>query len=130
MRTWPRDVFDVGMSLTELCPGLENPGVYVLYRDDIPYYVGQAQRLRDRLSYHALKPNARRYNFWNFFSAFVIADKKHRNEIEAILIAAMPTANSARPKIERDKMSRKVQKLLHEIRRRRAAPWADSPSPR
>jgi hypothetical protein len=37
------------------------------------------------------------YNFWTHFSAFVVEDVAHRNELEGILIAAMPTANSATP---------------------------------
>jgi len=129
MRMWPREIFDAKKSLALVSERLGQSGVYVLYRDDVPYYIGQAQKLLDRLSYHALNPNARRYNFWNFFSAFVIVDQKHRNEIEAILIAAMPTANSAKPKIERDKIPSNVKKLLLDIRRHRANPWADPSSP-
>ncbi len=100
-RMWPREVFDyfeggklLGRAGAEKALDLLNqPGVYILYRDDIPYYIGQAKKLRQRLWHHA-RPGARYYNFWNFFSAFVIRDSAHRNEIEGILIAAMPTANS------------------------------------
>src|SRR5690348_2275021 len=95
-RMWPREIFDRGRSFVHTLDILEKPGVYVLYRDDIPYYVGQATKLRTRLWAHANVPGARYHNFWNFFSVFVADDARRRNEIEAILIAAMPTANSAK----------------------------------
>ena len=74
---------------------LKKPGCHILYRDGVPYYIGQAKKLRGRLWQHACVPDSRYYNFWNHFSAFVVEDPDHRNEIEAILVAAMPTANSA-----------------------------------
>jgi hypothetical protein len=64
---------------------------------------------------HSLKPNSRLYNFWNYFSAFEIPNSKHRDEIEAILISAMPTANSARPKFARRKLDRQISKMLNDI---------------
>jgi hypothetical protein len=65
-----------------------------------------------------LKPNARRYNFWNYFSAFAIEDSAHRDEVEAILISAMPTANSATPKIARVRLKPDAAKLLNDIQAR------------
>jgi len=53
---------------------LKEPGVYVLYQDGVPYYIGQAKRLRGRLWRHACVPDSRYYNFWNHFSAFVVED--------------------------------------------------------
>src|SRR5882724_9847259 len=68
---------------------LTKPGVYVLYRDGgVPYYIGQAQKLRSRLWYHACVPDGRYYNFWNHFSAFVVEDASNRDAVEGILIAA------------------------------------------
>jgi hypothetical protein len=65
---------------------LKDPGVYVLYRDDQPHYIGKTGKmLFKRLKTHALRPNARRYNFWDYFSAFEIKDPNHRSEVEAIL---------------------------------------------
>ena len=131
MRMWPREVFDVTVDTDTgrkrllarvLDEVLQKPGIYILYRDDVPYYIGQAARLRTRLLQHALDPNMRHYNFWNFFSAFVIEDEKYRDQVEGILISAMPTANSARPNIDRQKLPKKVIDLLREIRRRRASP--------
>jgi hypothetical protein len=98
---------------------LNSPGVYVLYREDQPYYIGKtSQQLIRQLSQHALKPNARRYRFWNYFSAFQIGDEEQRNKIEGILIAAMPTANSAHPKLSRKKLDRSIAGLMIEIQSR------------
>jgi hypothetical protein len=96
---------------------LDRPGVYVLYRGDEPYYIGKSSRpLIKRLGVHALKPNGRRYNFWDYFSAFTIDDGTHRDEVEAILISAMPSAaNSSKPKIPRMPLDRTGAKLLNEI---------------
>lgn len=130
-RMWPREVFDC-LILNEkdkrkriLGKGLDlvnEPGVYVLYRDDIPYYIGQATRLRHRLWIHAGSPGARYGNFWNYFSPFVIHDPKMRNEVEGILIAAMPTANSAKPKLKRAKYPLVVSQMVRRIRKSQASP--------
>jgi len=118
VRMWPRAVFERLEGERAMRASsvrfLNGEGVYVLYRDDTPYYIGQG-RLRNRLYRHARRPDSRYYHFWNFFSAFAVEDKKKRNELEAILIAAMPTANSARPKLPKEKMPVEVIKLLREI---------------
>lgn len=101
---------------------LAKPGVYVLYRDGVPYYVGQAKKLRSRLWQHACAPDTRYYNFWNFFSAFVVENEGDRNDIESILIAAMPTANSAKPKIKRESLPVGVRRMVREIGWNRANP--------
>ncbi len=130
-RMWPREVFDChvqeGNRKRPLVKAkglelLERPGVYVLYRSDIPYYVGQADKLRRRLWKHANRPGSRYYNFWNFFSAFVVEDGRHRNEVEGILIAAMPTANSAKPRLKTAKYPKPVVDLIRRIRQKRANP--------
>jgi len=64
---------------------------------------------------HARRPEFPHYHFWNYFSAFAVKNKKLRDELEAILIAAMPTANSAKPKLPKEKMPAQVIELLHEI---------------
>ena len=85
---------------------LSHRGVYVLYRDDEPYYIGKTSTtIFKRLKTHALRPNARRYNYWNYFSAFEIEDDDHRDEVEAILIAA----------IERMKVDRRTARLINNI---------------
>lgn len=116
-RMWPRALFHMKEGKDILKTSLGEPGVYILYRNDEPYYIGKTSKpLIKRLKSHALKPNARRYNFWNYFSAFEIKDSSHRDEVEAILISAMPTAaNGARPKIPRMPLDRDAAKLLNNV---------------
>jgi Uri superfamily endonuclease len=98
---WPRLVFDFEGKAT-VKEYLRKPGVYVLLRNDEPYYVGKTKnKLFSRIRSHACKTCDRYYHFWNYLSAFVVPNAKHRDEIEGILIAAMPTANSASPKIKK-----------------------------
>ena len=115
-RMWPRELFDCKRGNRLLVKELEilsKPGVYVLYRDNIPYYVGKAARLRKRLVPHASRPGGKYYNFWNYFSVFVVEDATLRNLLEGILIAAMPTANGAKPRIGRAQLPLDVRKYLH-----------------
>jgi hypothetical protein len=115
VRMWPRGVFYRGESEKVLARSLDflnGPGVYILYRNDVPYYIGQATKLRSRLWSHARRPDHRYFHFWNFFSAFTVIEKGFRNEVEGILIASMPTANSAKPKLEREPMPNSVSKML------------------
>jgi len=116
-RMWPREVFYQGREFLRADPQLAilgQPGVYVLYRDDVPYYVGQATRLRSRLWDHANVPDTSYYNFWNYFSVFVPDDQNSRSQIEALLIAAMPTENRARPKLHKIPFPRKLTKMLRD----------------
>ena len=94
----------------------------MLYRDDVPYYIGKATRLRQRLWMHATKPPMRYYNFWNFFSAFVVPEAARRNEIEGILIAAMPTANTAQPGLPKEKFPVEIIAMVRRLRKDRATP--------
>jgi hypothetical protein len=87
-RMWPREVFGRGTLEKEELKFLDGAGVYILYRDDRPHYIGQAKRLHGRLWSHAIQAESRYYHFWNFFSAFAVADQKRRDELEGILIAA------------------------------------------
>ena len=117
-RMWPRSVFYAldekdSKNLIRDAEFLDQAGVYVLYRDDIPYYIGQASRLRQRLSAHACNPGGRYNNFWNYFSAFVITDRECRNQVEGILIASFPTANSAKPRIKKEKLPPAIRSFLN-----------------
>jgi len=120
MRMWPREIFDrvdvIGKGKQKELDELNKEGVYVLYRDDEPYYVGQAKNMRGRIGKHATDPTSRVYHFWNFFSAFVIKDARLRSQLEGVLIAAMPTANNANPKLPKEAMPDKVRDLLRELR--------------
>jgi hypothetical protein len=129
---WPREVFDRLVEhkgkkkkmLARTLVILTKPGIYILYRDGVPYYIGKADRMRSRLWQHAWNPRSRHYNLWNFFSFFVVEDPGQRDEIEGILIAAMPTANSARPKLPKEQLGDEITKMLREIRRSQANPMA------
>ncbi len=118
---WPREIFDIrdGRKLVfRREPDLLKPGVYVLYRDDHPYYIGKTSgELFQRVWNHANQPRDKFYHFWNFFSVFVVENKKLRDEVEGILIAAMPTANSANPKIPKMPLPAEVARTLRRIRR-------------
>jgi hypothetical protein len=115
-RMWPRALFNIKDGkrlLVKSVPTLEKPGVYVLYRDDVPYYVGKATKLRRRIGTHATKAGGKYYNFWNYFSVFVVENSRFRNHLEGALIAAMPTANGARPKIKKAVLPPDIRKQLH-----------------
>jgi len=117
---WPRVVFDFeGRATVKEC--LREAGVYVLFRDDEPYYVGKTKnKLFNRIKAHATRTRGRYYHFWNYFSAFVVLNAKHRDEVEGVLIASMPTANSAAPKIKRIPLPKNVANLMQKIRRKNA----------
>ena len=116
VKLWTRDVFDLkdkqGL-VVRRCKDLQHPGVYILYRDDHPYYIGKTRRtLFNRLHDHANKSTDTYFNFWNYFSAFVVPDASHLNEVEGILIASLPTANRAVPNLTEIKMPPELRKLL------------------
>ena len=96
-------------------PILRKGGVYILYREDSPYYIGQATKFITRLRTHST-PGGRYDLFWDYFSLFVIEDKDERNKIEAILITAFPTANGATPRIKRDPYDKDVKRLVRMMR--------------
>jgi len=124
---WPRSVFAAlaqaktsgnREAKADALSFLDNPGVYVLYRGDppTPYYVGQGGRLRSLLKRRALNPRSLRFLSWNFFSAFVVPNKAHRNDLEAILIAvADPMENEAKPQLAEQKMPKWVCDLLRGV---------------
>ncbi len=117
---WPREVFDIHKKnrlLIKQQKLLQGRGVYVLYRDDHPYYVGQTTgSLFERIHDHANKTSDKWYHLWNFFSAFEVP-KEHLDQVEAILIAAMPTANSANPSISPVALPGDVRRILAQRRK-------------
>ena len=119
-RMWPRDLFkkkdDKGRLLIKReVPELRCPGVYVLYKGDELYYVGKAARLFSRLHDHSNKITDDYYAHWDYFSAFALADTGNESrdkleELEAILIAAMPRAtNKSTPRFERVKIPKSLR---------------------
>jgi hypothetical protein len=119
---WPREVFDTKDGNRMLASKLDfltkEKGVYVLYRDEHPYYIGKSgNSLFARLRGHAVNLRRRYYNFWNHFSAFAVPDKRGRDELEGILIAAMPTANGANPKFgAKERLPKEVGNLMKKLR--------------
>jgi hypothetical protein len=123
-RMWPRAVFyekalnpDSGRerNLAKELEFLQKGGVYVLYRDDTPYYVGKARKLRQRLYLWANNPSSPHFHHWNFFSAFAVEDSKQRDELEGVLIAALPTANNgAKPRLKKARLPKEVKDLLRQ----------------
>lgn len=120
IKMWPRRAFDIKQGKSfhpEIKRLLSQPGVYILYREDEPYYVGKASRqLFRRLRSHASNPKDKYYNFWNFFSAFVVPNQKHIPEVEGILIASMPTDNSSVMRIDKISLPQEVADLLRNER--------------
>jgi hypothetical protein len=137
-RMWPREVFYRRMSKPRPIAGsnknppvttqwlyktmdlLAQPGVYVLYLDGVPYYVGQADILRSALAAHARIPQSHYFRHWNYFSAFVV-DKKDLDRIEAILIAALPTANG-RHLLKKEPFPPELTEMLNDIQLAKANP--------
>jgi hypothetical protein len=92
----------------------QEPGVYVLYRDDQPFYVGSSKKcVADRIYDHANQPQDTYYNFWNYFSVFLVPEARHIAEVEGILIAAFPTENASKPKFKRLTLPSRLTKLIH-----------------
>ncbi len=120
-RMWPREIFDIKeegkLIIKHMNTLLAKRGVYVLYRNEVPYYIGRATKrsLFERLHDHANKTTDKYFNLWNYFSAFVVA-KKHIYEVEGILITAMPTANSAVPRIKQAQVPKKLANILRKAR--------------
>lgn len=116
---WPREIFDIKSGnklLKELPDLLASSGVYVLYRDEHPYYVGKTiGTLFNRIWQHANRPKDKYYNFWNFFSAFAVR-RRLIDEVEGILIAAMPTDNSAIRRIKKIYLPIKIARLIRNQR--------------
>lgn len=122
LQMWPREVFDLrnsGRLMPDLKKALSGPGVYILYRDDHPYYIGKAGgKIYQRLWAHANGTRDKHYHFWNYFSAYLVPKQKSRDAIEAILIAAMPTSsNSSSPRFRRVHLPKSLARLLGARRR-------------
>src|SRR5437667_10187694 len=103
LRMWPRRIFDrvdiIGKGKEKRLNELRKAGVYILYRDDEPYYVGQAKNMRGRIGSHATDPTSRLFHFWNYFLAIVIEDSGMGYEVESLLLTAMPSENMPTHKI-------------------------------
>ena len=125
IRMWPRAIFDTPEidgqkgSIASKIPELRKPGVYILYRDDVPFYVGRTEgELFRRLWQHANGVVSSRSYFWNYFSAFIVKNPSNIAEVEAILISAMPSVitNSSKPKLQRVPTGKSIKKLKRKLR--------------
>jgi predicted GIY-YIG superfamily endonuclease len=66
-------------------------GVYVLSKDDKPYYIGLAKKLPARLSHHLKDRHAGKWDHFNFYA---IRSQKYVKDLESILIrVARPKGN-------------------------------------
>ncbi len=120
---WPREIFYIknGKKYSDDVKELfsKKSGIYILYRDDKPYYIGQTENLFKRLKNHAININAKHYNFWNRFTAFEVRSE-FLNDIEAILIKSIPLAdNDKNPKIDRIKIPKIIAKEI----KSKLLPW-------
>lgn len=129
IRMWPRAIFTTPAegtgkpgkppAIAKTIPELNSPGVYILYRDDHPYYVGQTTgKLRSRIGAHAISVGGLRTYFWNYFSAFLVDDPDQIDEIEAILISAMPSVltNKSAPRLDRQRMGKTTRAVIRKLR--------------
>jgi hypothetical protein len=98
---WPREVFDAkpkrggGVLAAQLEFLTKEKGVYVLYRDGQPYYIGKSgDSLFARLS----------------------------GQLEGILIAAMPTANGSKPRLSKERLPKQVTALMKKLRQAKIEP--------
>ena len=120
---WPREIFDLrrgkkGLLLDEL-KKFEGPGVYVLYRDDEPYYIGKSQKnVLSRLHKHANVSGGRYSRHWNYFSVFMVKSEESISDIEGILIAAVPkAANGAKTRMPKISLLKETKSLLSMAKR-------------
>jgi hypothetical protein len=120
-RMWPRVAFELTLNPGELYAKeaqiFAGLGVCILYRDDHPYYIGKANNMLNRIRGHAINVQDT-YYFWNYVSAFAVPNSAKRNELEGILIAAMPTtANGAEPKqLSRVPLTLNTKRLMQAMR--------------
>ena len=81
---WPRNQ----ASLRALKEQAGNPlGIYVLRDGSMPMYIGMG-KIASRVRRHY---NSRtRGDYWDYFSWYAIPSKKHRKEIESLLLRLLP----------------------------------------
>ena len=115
---WPREVYNIkdgNKHLESVRQELrQKPGIYILYQNEKPYYVGQAKNLWNRIRNHATNQNAKHYHLWTHFSAFILSDTQHINELEGFVIAAFDTAtaNSSKMRMKRILLPKDAAKRL------------------
>jgi hypothetical protein len=58
-------------------------GVYVLYKNDVPHYVGKASSLASRVRQHL---RDRHKGEWDTFSLYVVRGDRHVKDVESLLL--------------------------------------------
>ena len=58
-------------------------GIYVLYKDAVPHYVGRASKLSWRIRNHQ---NDRLKGKWDSFSLYVVRGDRHVKDVESLLL--------------------------------------------
>jgi hypothetical protein len=124
---WPREVFDRFVPVPRQKEGtLAGEDIRHSHKTGGVCSLSRWGSLLHRKGYKnaqpTLDPRGRYYNLWNFFSFFVVEDPGQRDEIEGILIAAMPTANGARPNLPKEQLGEEIKTMLREIRQFQANP--------
>jgi hypothetical protein len=118
IRMWPRQVYNLKIGnkhLESIRQELhQKSGIYILYRNGTPHYVGQARNLWRRIRNHTINQNAKHYHHWTHFSAFILSDIEHMNELEGLIIAAsgLGIANSARHRMKMILLPKDARKAL------------------
>jgi hypothetical protein len=118
IQKWPRTVYnlkDGNQPLESIREKLrQKPGIYILYQNSQPYYVGQARNLWVRIRKHATNQNAKHYQPWTHFSAFIVNDIQSIKELEGLIIAAFDTAvvNGAKPRMTKILLPKDATKRL------------------
>jgi hypothetical protein len=109
-KLWPRELCDFKSTDRRLKTSSDRLGVYILYRDDDPFYFGKAPAsVFSRIQQHANK----HYRLWNYSSAFVVRNKKYIRDVEGILIAGIPkTSNRQEPRFRRIRLPKQVLTAL------------------
>ena len=118
IRMWPREAYNLkegNKHLESVRKELrQKPGVYILYQNGQPYYIGQAKNLWYRIRNHAINQNAKHYHLWTYFSAFILTDTDYMNELEGLIIATVgtTTANGAIMRMKRILLPKDAAKRL------------------
>ena len=61
----------------------DHSGIYVLYKDGIPHYVGKASHLSWRIRHHQ---NDRLKGEWDSFSLYVVRGDRYVKDVESLLL--------------------------------------------
>jgi hypothetical protein len=81
---WPRNKINIDAILRSSKGG---QGVYILFDGSTPVYVGRGN-IKQRIAKACT--SRRRGQCWDHFSWYVVPDKRHEQELEALLLRMLP----------------------------------------